>query len=839
MNNKQRSSVMQVLSVEPSAEEVNSLISLFGGGKYAEMEAQAKVAAVKYPRSGLVWKILGVALSVQGKDALQALENSTKLLPNDAEAHYNFATALRVAGQLSRAKQSFEHALKINPAYAEALSGLGNTLRDLGEFESAIERYRSAISVNPSYAEAHYNLATTLKDIGMVDASVSSFRNALTINPSFAEAHNNLGNALRALGRLSDAEVHQLKAVALRPTSAEFNYNLGTTQLDQGQASKAISSFNAALALNPVHAESHCNLGNAYRDIGRLNDAVIAYTNAVQLNPGMAIAHNNLGATLKNMGRLDDAIKSLSRALELKPDFAECHGNLGAALRDLGQFDAAGERYKTALHLSPGLVEAHCNMGVVLRDQGRLQEALLCFQEAAVIKPSFPDVHNGLAMTLQALWRPIEAEKSFRRAVELDPNNATYHSNLLFHLELHPSKDTSGLCSEYQNFEQKFEAPFVKNWPTHSNIKDAAKVLRVGFVSGDLRNHSIANFIEPIINHLAAMPQLQLHAYNNFVHEDAVTKRISQSFAHWTSVYGVSDADLAQQILDDGIDILIDLSGHSGYNRLQTFARKPAPIQVTWMGFPGTTGLQAMDYYLSDQYFLPPGEFDSQFTERIVHLPASAVFQPSPESPPVTELPALRNGYVTFGSFNRPNKISRDVIRLWSQVLHALPDARLLLAAMPADGTDPQLLEWFQSEGIDPQRLSFHKMCALTSYLGLHAQVDICLDTFPYNGGTTTLHALWMGVPTLTLAGTTAAGRTGASILGHVGLNAFLATSEQDFVQKGHDLASDLDALSTVRVSLRERFLRSSMGQPAVVAAGLESALRAMWLTWCNRQVNN
>jgi predicted O-linked N-acetylglucosamine transferase (SPINDLY family) len=839
MNNKQSSLFKPVLSAEPSAEVVNSLISLFGSGKYAEMEAQAKDAAVKYPRSGLVWKILGVALSVQGKDALQALENSTKLLPNDAEAHYNFATALRSAGQLSRAKQSFERALKIIPAYAEALSGLGNILRDLGEFESAIEKYRSAISVNPSYAEAHYNLGTTLKDAGMLDESVSSFRHALAINPNFAEAHNNLGNALRALGRLSDAEAHQLQAVTLRPMSAEFNYNLGTTQLEQGRASKAIFSFKSALALNPAHAESHCNLGNAYRDIGQLNDAVIAYTNAVQINPGMAIAHNNLGATLKNMGRVDDAIKSLSKALALKPDYAECHSNLGAALRDLGQLDVAVERYKTALRISPDLVEAHCNMGVVLRDQGRLQQALSCFQEAAAIRPSFPEPHSGLAMTLQALWRPIEAEKNFRRAVELDPKNATYHSNLLFHLELHPSKDTSNLFAEYQNFGQKFEVEHIKNWPTFSNTKDPSKILRVGFVSGDFRNHPIANFIEPIINHLAKMPLLQLHAYNNYAFEDAVTKRISQSFAHWTSVYGVSDADFAQQIQDDGIDILIDLSGHSAYNRLQTFARKPAPIQVTWMGFPGTTGLQAMDYYLSDKYFLPQGEFDSQFTEQIVHLPASAVFQPSPESPPVTALPALRNGYVMFGSFNRPNKISRDVIRLWSQVLHALPDARLQMAAMPADGPDPQLLEWFQSEGIDPQRLSFHKMCALSTYLGLHAQVDICLDTFPYNGGTTTLHALWMGVPTLTLAGTTAAGRTGASILGHVGLNAFLATSEQDFVQKGHELASDLDTLSTVRTSLRERFLSSSMGQPAVVAAGLESALRAMWHTWCNKQVNN
>jgi predicted O-linked N-acetylglucosamine transferase (SPINDLY family) len=252
------------------------------------------------------------------------------------------------------------------------------------------------------------------------------------------------------------------------------------------------------------------------------------------------------------------------------------------------------------------------------------------------------------------------------------------------------------------------------------------------------------------------------------------------------------------------------------------------------MGFPGTTGLQAMDYYLSDQFFLPSGQFDDQFTEKIVHLPASAAFQPSLDAPPVNALPAQDNGYVTFGSFNRPAKISRAVVALWSQLLRAMPSSRMVLGAMPKEGQRNAVLEWFDQEGIDHKRLSIYEVCGMKDYQALHHQVDICLDTFPYNGGTTTLHALWMGVPTLTLVGGTPAGRTGASILGHVGLHAYMATDADEFVQKGLQLAGDLAALSDLRAQLRGRFAESAMGQPAVVAAGLEQALRTMWQRWCD-----
>jgi len=336
-----------------------------------------------------------------------------------------------------------------------------------------------------------------------------------------------------------------------------------------------------------------------------------------------------------------------------------------------------------------------------------------------------------------------------------------------------------------------------------------------------------------VLAHLVRYPQLSLHAYYNHAVEDSVTQRLRGYLTHWHSIVGLSDDALAQKIRADNIDILIDLSGHTAKHRLLTFARKPAPVQVSWIGYPCTTGLGAMDYYLADRLFLPPGQFDDQFTEKIVRLPASAPFLPSKDAPLVNTLPALSNSYVTFGSFNRPNKLSHAVIALWAKLLRALPDSRMLLGAMYQAGENDTLLEWFAQEGIARERLSFHPRSGMDAYLALHHQVDICLDTFPYNGGTTTLHALWMGVPTLTLAGSTAAGRSGASILGHVGLEAFVAHDAADFVRKGLSWAGNLAALSDIRAGLRERFAQSAMGQPAVVAAGMERALRIMWQRWC------
>ena len=302
----------------------------------------------------------------------------------------------------------------------------------------------------------------------------------------------------------------------------------------------------------------------------------------------------------------------------------------------------------------------------------------------------------------------------------------------------------------------------------------------------------------------------------------------------WRDVAGMSDDGLEASIRADAIDILVDLSGHTAHNRLPLLARKPAPIQATWIGYPGTTGLQAVDYYLTDQHILPPGQYDHQFTEKLVYLPVSAPFQPMLDAPAIAPLPAWANGYVTFGSFNRISKIGRPVVAAWGALLRAVPTARLLVAGVPASGSADQLLAWLGEEGVDAARVSLHPRSNMATYLALHAQVDVALDTFPYSGGTTTLHALWMGVPTLTVAGDTAAGRQTVCILEHTELQAFIAQDADDFVRKGAGFADDLLGLAPLRASLRDRVALPDSDDMHRVADGVENALRMMWRRWCD-----
>jgi predicted O-linked N-acetylglucosamine transferase (SPINDLY family) len=543
--------------------------------------------------------------------------------------------------------------------------------------------------------------------------------------------------------------------------------------------------------------------------------------------------HKAQGDSLLKEGRLDDAAQCYRQAIALDEQDAQAHHKLGDIFYERRSLADAETCYRRALEIKPDFVEALLDLGLALDEQGRFADAEVCYRRAIEYKPNYALAHFNLGVTLRSQGRLLEAEECYQRALAIKPNFVQAHSNLLFCLMHNEMIGAQALFDMHVQFGEKFEAPLRSNWPQHPNTKDPDRRLQIGFVSGDLYDHAVASFFEPLLTHLAQSSTLSLHAYYNNNVEDVVTNRLRGYLKQWHPIAGLSDAAVAQRICEDKIDILIDLSGHTRNNRLLSFARKPAPVQASWMGYPGTTGLQAMDYYLGDRFFLPPGLLDTQFTEKIVHLPATAPFLPSEAAPPVNALPALVNRHVTLGSFNRMEKLGFPVIALWSQLLRAIPDARMLLAGMPKDGNNDTMIAWFAKEGIAQERLSFHPRSGMQRYLELHHRVDICLDAFPYAGGTTTLHALWMGVPTLTLAGHTPASRAGALILGQLGLSEFVALDQIDFVKKGLCLSANIPSLANLRAGMRERFDQSTIGQPAIVAAGMERALRIMWQRWC------
>lgn len=685
----------------------------------------------------------------------------------------------------------------------------------------------------PAEPETYVNLGNTLRILGKPVDAANAYAHALKIRPDLLAVHYNLAETLRGLGRMAEAEQSYRRTVELDPAHYAAWGNLGNTLLAQGRRDEAEACMRRTVALQPGLAAGHAALANVLRDLGRLEESAVSCRRALELEPGNYDSLNNLGNVLYDQARYPEAIAQYQLALQAKPDYHHAYNNLGNAFHALGKLEEAERCLRRAVEIKPDYYEAHNNLARTLLIQAKPHDAVASCRLALQIRPDYENAFSNMGNALLHLGDLAGAAASFRRALELKPDFQLANSILLFCLSHMEDMDAATLLAEHRAYAARYEAPLLQRRRPHANTKDPERKLQVGFLSGDFRGHAVSFFLEPVLAALAGYPGLELHAYSNHPVEDAATQRMRGHVAHWARVDGLTEPELAARIQSDGIDILIDLSGHTGQNRMIALAHKPAPLQATWIGYPGTTGLEAMDYYLADRHFLPHRLFDAQFVEKIVHLPAYAAFQPLAEAPAVSPLPALRNGHFTFGSFNRLTKISPAAVQLWSKLLLAVPGSRMVLAALPGASSFPVLAGHFARAGVPPERLSFHAHGEMKRYLELHAQVDLCLDTVAYTGGTTTLHALWMGVPTLTIEGKLPARRLGAVIARHAGLEEFVARDAEDFVRKGLHWAGNAKELQALRASMRKRFAASPMGQPALVAAGLENALRTMWRQWC------
>ena len=583
----------------------------------------------------------------------------------------------------------------------------------------------------------------------------------------------------------------------------------------------------------PGHGLPRKLLGSILHKLGRFDEALAVHKATVEARPDDYEAHFNLAAEFQQQGLLDDSVRSYICAAGIRPNAPNVYCNLGNIFQTMGLFPEAEMYCRQAIGLLPTMALAHNNLGNALHAQGKYTESLASYREALALRPDWAEVYNNLAIALKDQGHTTEAQDAYHKALQLKPNWAAATSNLLYSLSLDLHTSPEKLHAEHIAFGLQFEPPLRSIWKEHTNTKAPGRRLHIGFVSGDFYDHALTNFLEPSFAFLANKEDLVLHAYYTHIYDDAATKRMRASFAHWHSAAGLSEDELADRIRADNIDILFDLSGHTAHNRLLTFARKPAPIQVSWLGYLGTSGMQAMDYYLCDKFWIPPGELDWQFSEKPAYLPAAFIFQPSPLAPEVNALPVLENGHITFGSFNRTNKLNPAVIVLWSMLLREVPDAQMVFGGIPVE-SQLELFHRFSDEGIEPSRLTFFPRSNLQEYLALHHQVDFCLDTFPYGGGATTAHAAWMGVPSLSLAGESPASRFGASAMHHLGLDGFIATSIDDYLAKGRYWAEHTAELAVIRQGMRERFNQSALGQHVTFADNLDALLRAMWQRWCD-----
>lgn len=574
---------------------------------------------------------------------------------------------------------------------------------------------------------------------------------------------------------------------------------------NQGRIDDAEKLYRSIISTSPNHSDALHLLGVIALERCDYDRALNLIKRAIVSYPGAAPYYNNLGLIFKKKGCVEEAMKAFGKAIEIDPKYSEAHNNLGTLFKDSGDLNRAVSYFETATRINSGFSVAYYNLGTVLCDQGFIPAAIVAYRKALNINPGF-----------------VQA-----------------HSNLLYTLHFSDSISPREIFMEHQVWEKSHARAFLPVRNQFDRDKDPERVLNVGYVSPDFRTHSVAFFLEDVLcQH--NREQFRVFCYSSTDKPDDFTQRFREIADVWRDISSLSDEDAAACITKDDIDILVDLAGHTRGSRILIFARKPSPIQVTWLGYPDTTGLSVMDYRLTDTVADPLGPETDLATEKLIRLEGGFLcYRPSGESYPISPPPVLDTGMITFGSFNNNAKISDRTISVWSRVLKNVPGSRLKLKSRSfADfGTRKHILERFDYCGVSSERIWFEGYrVSLKEHFLLYGSVDIALDTFPYNGTTTTCEALWMGVPVIALYGNSHVSRVGGSLLHQTGLDGLLAFSEDEYVEKAVNLSKDIDLLYELRQELRPILANSSLMNPLGFCEKLERAYRDMWKEWVLEQ---
>jgi predicted O-linked N-acetylglucosamine transferase (SPINDLY family) len=704
------------------------------------------------------------------------------------------------AGRVPEAELVSRQLLAQAPSHPDALFLLAVTCQVQGKLNEAVTGYERCLAIRPDHVEACNNLGAIYAANSLWEQASSCYRRALQLRPDYADACNNLALALINQCKPDEAEPHLRHALKVHPGHAEAHNNLGLVRRQQGRADEAVASFREALRLKPQFAAAHFNLGSALQDRGRLDEAAAAYQHGLHLQPDYSRAHSNLGVVLGKQGKLNEAVASYRRALQIEPDNAEAFNNLGVALQYLGELDQAMECHRQAVQLKADYADAFTNLGSIFKEQGKLREAV----------------------------------DHYDKAIQCRPDANSVRSNRLVCLNYDPDISPELLFEEHRRWAEVQARPAATR---HESDRDPDRRLRIGYLSPDFRRHAVAHFLTPLFAH-HDRHQVEVFCYAEITAPDSTTAQLQARADGWRWTSGLDDPDVATQIRSDRIDLLVDLAGHTAGNRLTVLAWKPAPVQITYLGYPSTTGLATIDYRLTDAVADPPGE-PQHHTEHLVRLPLMFCYQPPELAPPVSPLPALTSDCITFGSLNNLAKLNPQVLDLWCAVLRAVPSGRLLLFRNTVKGSALEhLRRQLIERGIAPDRFELaDTVPSGKHYLSVYDRIDIALDPFPWSGHTTSCEALWMGAPVVTLYGNRYAGRMAACALTGLGMTQFIAYSADDYVAIAADWASRPDRLSQLRGELRGRMQASPLCDGKSFTRALEQTYRDLWRRWCTLAV--
>ena len=796
-------------------------------GRLAEADMIYQQVLAKRPRNFDALYLSGL-IAAQTKNlalAVQFFGKAIDVNPNNPAPYYNRGISLQELKRLEEAVFSYEGAIAINPNYAEAHYNRGNALKDLKRLEEAVASYERAIALKPDFAGAHNNRGLTLTDLERVGEAIPSFDRAISINPNFVEAHYNRGVALKNLGQLEEAVASYERAIALKPDFADAHNNLGLMYLELGRLAEALFRFDEAIVQTADCAEATFNRGVALQRLRRPQDALASYNQAIAAKPNFAEALNNRGVVLQELKRGVEALDSYDRSIALRPSYAEAYSNLGNLLQELRRTEEALTRYGKAIAIEPGLAEAHYSRGTVLHELGRSDEALQSYEKAIELKPDY-EYLQGLHLHTKMFicdWRDFEKNLD---SLLLKINDGKKSSPCLAVLAL-----TDSLSIQLRNSKIWTDDKHPLN-PSLGPISKSTRQekIKIGYYSADFRNHAIAHLVAEMLErhdkNVFEIYAFKLHPGS----PDEISERIFAAVTKAIDLSDKSDRSAAQLSRDLKIDIAIDLGGHTTYSRTGIFAHCCAPVQVNYLGFPGTLGATYYDYVIADATVIPSDQ-RQHYVERVVYLPHC--YQPNDSKRKISERIWSRNecglperGFV-FCCFNNAYKILPETFDGWMRILHAVEESVLWLLDCHPLATR-NLQREAQARGIDANRLIFATRMPLEDHLARHRLADLFIDTLPYNAHTTASDALWAGLPVLTCMGKSFAARVAGSLLLTMGLPELITHTQADFESKAIEYAKDPVALQKIKLKLLDNLPTSPLFNAQLFTQHIEQAYRAM-----------
>ncbi len=806
------------------------LMVLFNQAELTQCENLAVEILAKYPEQGAVWKVLGAIYQQKNAkaEAGKALRQAVKLLPKDAEAHYNLANFYFDEAQHEKAIQHYRKATELTPTFAIAYFNLGSVYKALEDKTLALACFKNAHALEPSHIKICLSYASALADAEQDEEAINILNYVKSVAPEIAAVDFSLGILYEKHGHEDEALSHYQQTIALEPTHMDAFNNYGLLLNRLGRVDEAINVLKQALSVNDQVSGTYNNLGFIYKEQHRIKEADFCFKKALVLDKNSAAAYSNYGLLMLETGQFAQAELFCLRSLEINPDYDCAHVNFGLVLINMNRHEEAIEHFEAALKTTPDHFMAMANLAIPLKKLNRLAIAEKYLKRAIEIKPDYFNAHLNLASIYQAQGRMVECIESTLKAIEISPDSTAAYSNLLFDLSYTDVYPTVFKVENARKFGQLLTKN-AENPYTSWHLETANQRMRIGFVSGDFLEHPVSYFLRNVVANIDKN-KFELFAYTTDAREDSATAML-KNHLKWNSLVGLNNEEAAAKIHADGMHILIDLSGHTSGNRLPVFALKPAPVQATWLGYWSTSGVEQIDYLIADETSLPEAIQD-QFTEQIQYIPDTRFcFTPPNLDIQPSALPALENGYLTLGCFQNFAKVSDEVLQLWSQVLESIPNSQLRWQT--GSFKDHEVLDATKARlvkaGVALARVRLIGSVARQDYFKAYHEIDFLLDSFPFSGCTTTCEGLWMGVPTLTLPGNSLVSRQGASFMTAVGMKNWVAVDQADFVKKAVNFARDLAGLSQLRSQLRTQMLQSMVGDGARFARNLEQVLHNMW----------